>query len=154
MLKIVPVEQKNREAVLHLSVHSNQANWIETPEQCLKEAEENAVWHPVALYEADELVGFAMYGRFAEEGPSGRLWMDRLLIDQAYQGKGYGRQALNQLIRHLFNVYEDETIYLSIYPENTVGIRMYESFGFAFNGELDTKGEQIMVLTRKSWSGE
>ena len=41
-------------------------------------------------------------------------------------------------------------IYLSVYEENHVAISLYQSYGFKFNGELDTKGEKIMVLEKSS----
>ena len=39
-----------------------------------------------------------MYGFFWEYLPFGRLWLDRLLIDRRFQGRGYGRAALAALL--------------------------------------------------------
>lgn len=37
-------------------------------------------------------------------------------------------------------------IYLSVYESNARAISMYKRRGFEFNGELDAKGELVMVL--------
>ena len=40
-----------------------------------------------------------------------------------------------------------DRVFLSVYDDNQGAIRLYEKLGFAFNGELDTKGERVMVYT-------
>lgn len=51
----------------------------------LKEAEEYEQWHPVAIYTDATLVGFAMYGSF---GLNFDTWIDRIIIDEKFQGLG------------------------------------------------------------------
>ena len=41
--------------------------------------------------------------------------------------------------------YPNNDIYLSVYEDNQHAIDLYRLYGFNFNGELDTKGEKIMV---------
>lgn len=149
-----PVTDENMEAVLSLKVAKGQEGFIETPAACMKEAKECSNWRPFGIYVKNSLgkealAGFAMYGYFENHGKNGRLWMDRLLIDKSYQGKGYGKKALSMLLERLQREYSCNEIYLSVYDNNPVAIRMYESFGFAFNGEKDTLGEDIMVLKLK-----
>ncbi|RZT02653.1 GNAT family N-acetyltransferase [Cuneatibacter caecimuris] len=143
-LKIVPVSEKSRSTMLRLQVAEGQENYIETVEECLGEAEGDSCWRPVGLYDGDLLVGFSMYCRW-EDKPEGRVWLDRLLIDKRFQGRGYGRFFVKALILRLEQEYGCSEIYLSVYPENSGAIRLYESFGFRFNGELDTHGEHVMV---------
>ena len=145
-LKLKPVCNENRKEVLRLQVLPEQKGFIETVEQCLGEAAQNKRWRPFGVYDGHLLVGFAMYGYFFWEYlPDGRLWMDRLLIDARYQGKGYGKAALNCLLNRLALNYPKKRIHLSVYKENTHAIRLYESFGFRFTGERDAKGEAVMV---------
>ena len=84
-----------------------------------------------------------MYGYFPEPAP-GKLWLDRLLIDKKYQGKGYGKQAVLVLLERLQAEYVSDKVYLSVYENNLHAIRLYQQIGFCFNGEYDTKGEYIM----------
>ena len=142
------VDNSNRKKVESLSVRPFQINFIESVTECMEEADMYSAWHPVAIYDDANLVGFSMYGCFTEEKWGKRVWLDRLLIDQKYQGKGYGKKSIEILSRQLFDEYDTEQIYLSVYDDNPVAIRLYEKAGFEFNGELDTKGEKIMVLRR------
>lgn len=151
MLYILPVTPKNREAVLALRVADSQKDYIETTEECLQEADALSLWRPVGIYDGETLVGFAMYGLWQEEGAGGRVWLDRLMIDCRYQGKGYGSGALNLLIPMLFEKYGCEELYLSIHEENKPAQKLYERFGFRLNGEVDPKGEKLLVLRRTDW---
>lgn len=137
------VNDENRKEVESLTVFSEQAGFIESVNECLQEADELELWRPVGIYDSDTLIGFAMYGYFPEPTP-GQLWLDRLLIDKKYQGKGYGKQAVFSLLERLHAEYQSDTVYLSVYENNPRAIRLYQQIGFRFNGKYDTKGEHIM----------
>lgn len=143
-MRIEPVSFHNQRAVLALETAPGQEGFIESPRECLEEAAAIPNWKPVALCVGSTVVGFAMYGAFPQYG--NRLWLDRLLIDRKHQGKGYGSQALTMLVAKLAAEYDQKEIYLSIYEENELAQGMYERHGFRFTGELDLKGEKIMVL--------
>lgn len=142
-----PVTDHNRAQVLALRVAKEQERHIETVDECLAEAAECKAWRPMGIYAGDTLVGFAMYGRFAnftEKGQAARVWLDRLLIDSRYQGRGYGRAALAALLLRLGEEYGCDAVYLSVYADNARAIGLYRRFGFAFTGEIDLKGEKVM----------
>ena len=89
-----------------LQLLPHQQGYIETVAQCLSEAKRYRVWRPVGIYDEHTLIGFAMYGFFFWEYlPKGRLWLDRFLIDYHYQGKGYGKTALQKLLDRLEQEY-------------------------------------------------
>ena len=52
---------------------------------------EEGITYPKAIYAKDDLVGFIMYDLDTEEQ---QVFIWRFLIDQAFQGKGYGRQTI------------------------------------------------------------
>lgn len=85
-----------------------------------------------------------MYGYFAVDS---ELWIDTIVIDRFCQGKGYGCKLLEQLLELLAERYSHKPIYLSVFSDNYSAIHLYQDLGFQFNGQLDTKGEQIMVYT-------
>ena len=145
-LSLQPITAANRKEALTLKTAPGQETYVESVEQCLKEANASSCWRPVAIYDDGLLIGFAMYGFFPEYLPSGRVWMDRLLIDQRYQHKGYGKEAMRLLIDHLQTEYHCRHIYLSIIPGNTTAASLYTHYGFRFNGEKDIHGEHVMVL--------
>lgn len=140
-----PVTQENRAEVLKLKVGEGQAHFIESVQQCLDEADRRKSWRPVGIYHEKELVGFAMYGFFWEYFPAGRVWLDRLLIDERYQGRGYGKAALQMLLERLTGEYRRKKIYLSVIEGNDVAVGIYQKAGFQFTGRRDLHGERIMV---------
>lgn len=144
-LLLVPVSGENREIATSLAVAPGQEHFIETVEECLQEADELAEWRPMLICDGDIAIGFTMFGYLHYEGKA-RLWFDRFLIDRNYQHQGYGRMAMKTVLGYLRGTFPEEDIYLSVYDENQVAIRLYQSFGFSFNGELDLKGERVMVL--------
>lgn len=139
--------KKNRKELEMLEIMPEQEGFIETVRECLEEADREAEWRPVGIYDGEILVGFAMYGFFKEDG---RVWLDRLLIDRKYQNRGYGRVAVSALLQRLTEEYTCEQIYLSVYEENEKAISLYQKLGFLFTGERDTKGEKIMVKKLKN----
>lgn len=106
----------------------------------LKEAEEYEQWHPVAIYTDATLVGFAMYGSF---GLNFDTWIDRIIIDEKFQGLGYGKKAMKRLIPIVADKYDARIIYLSIVPENAIAYKLYAKLGFKYINERDPEGEFI-----------
>ena len=139
------VTAKNRGAVERLALLPEQAGFIESPSECLREADASDFWRPVGIYDGTELVGFAMYGYLPFLG-EGQLWFDRLLIDKAFPGRGYAKAAIAALLERLRQEYPCRRVYLSVYGDNAAAIHLYQQAGFSFNGDYDTKGERVMVL--------
>ena len=139
------VTAKNRGAVERLALLPEQAGFIQSPSECLREADASDFWRPVGIYDGTELVGFAMYGYLPFLG-EGQLWFDRLLIDKAFQGRGYAKAAIAALLERLRQEYPCRRVYLSVYGDNAAAIHLYQQAGFSFNGDYDTKGERVMVL--------
>lgn len=143
-LEIHDVTATNYREILELKVAQSQKNHIETPYECLEDSVEWKQFKPVGLYANDELVGFSMYGFFKGEGTQGRLWIDRLLIDERFQGQGLGTAFMKKLIDTVSKQYGEQPIFLSVYPDNDRAIRLYEKLGFTFIDERDVNGEYIM----------
>lgn len=141
---IIPVTSDNQAALTALRVAPGQEGFIETVEECLSEARSRSVWRPVGIYADGIPVGFAMYGYW----PKGRrAWLDRLLIDGHYQRRGYGRAAVTLLLDRIRREYPDcRHILLSVYADNPQAARLYQQFGFEWNGEKDINGEDVMIL--------
>jgi len=96
------------------------------------------------IYHEETAVGFMManydpkYDFMDNEGePYFYLW--RLMIDDNYQNKGYGRAAMNLLIEELKSGVHGNAnaLYTGVVPESTVTPKFYGSFGFVKTGEMD-----------------
>lgn len=145
-IELVDINESNQAQVLKLRVSENQVDYIETVAQCLKEAKDCEYYKPIGLKIDGELVGFAMYGHFPSPDAYGRVWLDRFLIDERFQGLGYGSLMLEYLLCFLIDKYGKRDIYLSLFENNKQALQMYQKLGFVFNGELDLNGEKIMCL--------
>jgi len=106
---------------------------------------------PRAIYANGVMVGFIMYKFMINElediygEACYYLW--RLMVDQNHQNKGYGRQALAQLLDEIRQMPSGKVdyCYTSYTPENVVAKRLYESFGFVETGQVDD-GENVARL--------
>jgi diamine N-acetyltransferase len=132
----------NFSAVLQLKVTDDQKNFVASNVYSLAEAYVFPMRSPMAIYADETPVGFLMY-TYLEE--SQHHWIFRLMIDAAYQGRGYGREAMRQLIAHMAAIPGCTEIYISYEPENDVARKLYASLGFRTEGEI-LGGEEVAVL--------
>src|SRR5699024_4726929 len=128
-----PLDESNEKLVREVTLKSNQRNFIETVDECLREAKEYKQWQPVAIY-----------GSF---GSNRHTWIDRIMIDQKYQGRGLGKEAMKILIKQVSEEYKVEVLYLSIIEENKVDERLYKQIGFKYINEKDSNGKLIFKYT-------
>ena len=90
------------------------------------------------------MVGFAIYGLDPDDMTVNLI---HFMIDGKEQGKGYGKAAMEQLLRRIRKVYPDQGIWLSLHPQNMVAIRLYKGFGFDIRViGLETDEEVFMYL--------
>lgn len=99
-------------------------------------------WTTKAIYDADQMVGFTMYG-FSREMDFYEIC--RLMIDYRYQRKGYGRKALEKILKEMMGVRDCNEVYLSFDPLNDPGRKLYGSFGFKDTGRI-VDGELLYHL--------
>ena len=50
-----------------------------------------------------------------------------------------------KLLKIMKKEYNPDEVYLSVYDNNKVAIKLYKKLGFKFNGKLDINGEKIMT---------
>lgn len=81
--------------------------------------------------ENDETVGFALI--FLDK-KSERFELRRIAVKE--KGKGYGREALTALIKFAFEELQMNRFWLDVYPDNHVGINLYEGIGMHKDGVL------------------
>ena len=106
---------------------------------------------PYAIYHEEKMVGFIMMSFLRADQDEildedfYYLW--RFMIDEGYQGKGYGRASIVEAIDLIrtFPHGKADKVYLSYVPGNDTGSSLYESVGFKATGEID-HGEIVMVL--------
>ena len=151
-IKLIPVSDENRDAVLALSVREDQP-FVAPNDVSLRQAKETnaempGVARPFGIYADGRLVGFCMFA-FApeEEAPDDRYWLWRFMIDKNEQGKGYGQAALREIIRY-FKDNGADMLYLSTEPENERGLHIYHKFGFRETGVISDDEAVLMRMLK------
>ena len=147
-IRLEPINDNNRDAVLALSVRKDQP-FVATNEVSLRQADETNAEHPgvarpFAIYAGEKLVGFCMFA-FAPKAKEkdDRYWLWRFMIDKKEQGKGYGQAALNEIIKY-FKENGADMLYLSTEPENERGLHIYHKFGFRETGIIS--GDEVVLM--------
>ncbi|HAX40683.1 MAG TPA: spermidine acetyltransferase [Clostridiales bacterium] len=144
MLRLVEIDRYNYLSVLDLSVSPEQKSFVASNQYSLAQAYVQPECVPLALYAENKPIGFAMYSLDENDH---QYWIYRLMIDQRYQGVGYGREAMKLLIERIRKLTDDEhkRIYISFEPENEIAKALYESLGFVPDGRI-LYGEVVYFL--------
>ncbi|MGK0464978.1 GNAT family N-acetyltransferase [Clostridium sp.] len=54
----------------------------------------------------------------------------------SHKGKGYGKEALAALLKYAFEDLKSNRFWLDVYPDNAIGIKLYEGMGMHCDGVL------------------
>lgn len=141
-IELRPVTQANFGSVINLEVSQDQVNFVSSNLYSIAESKVYPECIPLAIYANDTVVGFLMYA-FDKKDDS--YWICRLMIDRYFQGKGYGKEAMRQIIQEIRKRPNIDLIKLSINPSNQSGEKLYIGLGFVKTGEL-VEGEEVMCL--------
>lgn len=156
MLRLEKVNGKNIWEILKLEVAPEQKKFVASNDISIIEAyvaiAGNGHAFPFGLYEDDTPVGFIMIGFGADDWEDApaitknnySLW--RLMIDQKYQNRGYGKAAMQLALAYIqsFPCGPAKYCWLSYEPDNTIARQLYHAFGFRETGEMD--GEEIIAV--------
>lgn len=101
----------------------------------------------VFAFDADgTLVGLALVREFTEE-PLG-YDLQQFMIDERYQGKGYGSAALALILEKLREEHRYDHVEICVKKEDTAAIRLYEKHGFTDSGFIDENTPDSLNLIR------
>lgn len=159
MLRLEKVNGKNVWDILKLRVAENQRHFVSANDRSIIEAyitlTAKGQVFPFGIYEDETPVGFLMIGFGTDDdwddapavaADNYNLW--RLMIDERYQKKGYGREAVRLALEFIKTVPcgKAEYCWLSYESENEVAGRLYRSFGFVETGEMD--GNEVIAVLK------
>lgn len=148
------VTRENWRETLKLTVYPEQqhfvADYVPIAAIALAKAyirPEGLVWIPYAFYAETVMVGFAVLAY--EPGSIENYWLRHFFIDQRYQGKGYGKQALRLFLEFVKDHHAQcQALRLTVHPKNYNAQHLYTDIGFQPTGaEVDQ--EPVYKLTLK-----
>ncbi|WP_217899305.1 GNAT family N-acetyltransferase [Blastococcus mobilis] len=131
---------ENVRAVCDLRVAAGQESFVAPDAVSLAEAYVHEQAWCRAAYAGDDLVGFVMLHDTARD-QGYMLW--RLMVDARFQGRGYGRQVVDQVLAYVRT--RPGATRLSVGAHQGVGGPgpFYESLGFVPTGEV-IGGEEVV----------
>ena len=141
-IQLLPVTKENWEACIELEVAEKQREFVAPNYYSILQSIYEDNLYPYVIYDEGTLVGFLMYGK---DPDTYRFEMCRLMIDKKYQGKGYGKEAIKQLLDIVTRKYGNILFYTSIEPKNSYALNLYQSMGFKKTGEI-MWDEEVLVI--------
>src|SRR5215212_8904537 len=150
MPELRPVTKDNWKELISLKVREDQRHFVATNVYSVAQSQfgddDEGHWdfRPYGIYDGNTPVGFLMYG-YNFEHPTQQAFIIRLMVDDQYQGKGYGRFGMQKMLDIFRADGRIRTVGISYEPENEAARTLYASLGFAETGEL-SDGEVVALL--------
>ena len=146
MITLRRITDDNFGECIGLEVEENQKSFVANNTYSLAQAwlyYKNA--KPFAIYDNMEMVGFVMIDTdYNGGGAKGVCDLWRLMIDKRHQGKGYGKAAMQAVIKYAKVELNSTQMRTSFVPGNTGAENLYKGLGFIPSGELD--GDEIVMV--------
>ena len=155
----------NVDAIIRLHVSKEQRGFVASNKDslvdaCVRMTAEGKQVFPFGIYKDKKPIGFIMiaYDVGEDDGqePSAEWFLRnsyfiwRFMIDQRYQGNGYGREAI-QLALDFVRTWpagKAEYCWLSYEPTNEAARNLYLSFGFEEHPEHYEEGEEMPAILK------
>ncbi|SCG69645.1 GNAT family N-acetyltransferase [Micromonospora inositola] len=144
------ITESNRMSIEGLRVAAGQEAFVDGVGQSLVEAAATPHARPWyrAVYSGKAPVGFVMLG---DDVPPGsphipwRFYLWRLLIDARFQGRGYGRAALDCVVTYVKTRPGADVLMTSVVPGEGSPMGFYQRYGFQPTGQMFNH-EQVLKL--------
>ncbi|MGB5823663.1 MAG: GNAT family protein [Proteocatella sp.] len=133
-LFMVEAKESDIESIMEMENHKENRDfiWQGTYQQHLEEIKDgNHLLLRFNKKENGEMIGYALVGLDLK---SEKFELRRIAVSQ--KGMGYGKEAMKALIKFAFEEKNINRFWLDVYPDNKVGIRLYEGLGLKRDGVL------------------
>ena len=143
-ITLCEITRDNWRECVRLKVADDQQKFVASNAVSLAQSKYEPESVPLAVCDGDTIVGFVMY--HPEDYGLSKIWfIERLMVGAQYQGKGYGRAAMEALIARLKGIPGYAAILISFVPDNVAAEKLYSSLGFMDTGEIE-EGEVVYRL--------
>lgn len=137
MIKLREITEDNFIDAFNLKLGMGQDKYVSHPIRSLTQAYVyRDQCEPFGIYNDDEMVGYVMV-IYDYDMPEYDIW--HMMIDENYQGKGYGKEALKQILSyigtHPFG--NSHRVTLTCNMKNDVALALYRRMGFVETGIVD-----------------
>lgn len=133
-LLIVEAVEADIDTIIEMESHKDNRNfvWIGTYEEHKAEIEDKN--HLLLVFKRREDLAIVGYALIHLNFKSEIFELRRIVISD--KGKGYGRETMLAILQYAFEEMNTNRFWLDVYPDNAVGIKLYESLGLQRDGVL------------------
>ena len=133
MIILKDITKENLESIIDLDVSKRQRNQVAPNSVSIAQGHySNSAWFK-GIFNNNVPIGFVMLDLFTKEK---KCFLWRFMIDEKYQGKGYGKIALTQVINYVKSLKVFDEIKTSYVPAENDAEGFYKSFGFTESEEI------------------
>lgn len=143
MITLRTITKENIWAILTLEVEESQKKLVAANSISLAQAYVSPEAVPYAIYQDETPVGFVMYCLDPDDD---EYWIWRLMIDQRFQGQGYGYEAMKLVLEEIRKDSTKNKVFLGVEPDGVGSKKLYTKLGFLDTGKI-MDGEEIWMLS-------
>lgn len=151
MVRLTRVDRTNARVMVLLELTPEQQAWVSAPgwslARCYVKFYGDNFEHTPWVIESDgQIVGFSTI--VCDPASEDAYWIDDIMIDRRFQGRGYGKAGMIETLREIIRRYPRcRGIRLTCFRGNAVARKLYQSLGFVPTGEKDDEfGEPTYIL--------
>ncbi|WP_338551604.1 GNAT family N-acetyltransferase [Paenibacillus sp. KS-LC4] len=143
IIKLHKITKEFESECTQLKVSSQQLDLVASNEESLLHAANEPTSVPYGIFSEGKMVGFILFDN--EIYKDGYYWILRFMIDERYQRMGYGKAAIEEVIKMLSARVDCKQIRVSHIPHNMAANKLYKHLGFIETGELEGNGDIILA---------
>ena len=137
MLRLIEINEQNWLDIRKLSVRVDQSAFLDSAVGILARGYvyRSSRARVIGIADGDTVIGVALVKDLDEEPACYDL--QQFMIDQRFQGKGYGTEALRMILTELEKERKYACVEVCVKREDAAALRVYEKAGFADTGYVD-----------------
>ena len=133
MINLREITETNLISIIDLDVSENQNDLVAPNAVSIAQGHySKSAWFK-GIFNDDVAIGFVMLDLITEEN---KCFLWRFMIDKKYQGKGYGKIALTQVIEYVKSFKVFDNIGTSYVATDNSAEGFYKNFGFIESEEI------------------
>ena len=145
MIELREITEDNFLDAFNLSLAPGQERFVSHPIRSLAQAYVyREQCRPFGIYAEGKMVGYVMV-IYDYDVPEYDIW--HMMIDEAEQGRGYGREALDRVIDYIkMKPFGDSgRVALTCNKRNSIARKLYKDKGFAASGNEDEDEIELVL---------
>lgn len=146
MINLRIITEENFIDAFNLKLCMNQEKYVSHPVRSLAQAYVyRKQCQPFGIYDDEIMVGYVMV-IYDYDIPEYDIW--HMMIDERYQGKGYGSEALSKVFDYIKTkpFGSSDKVTLTCNKENVIAMGFYERNGFVATGNKDEDEVELSIM--------